>query len=175
MAEHMRIKGNQYAINRQYVTGNLVYSINVASPSPSPSPTCIYIYIYIYVSCGLRALISGCWLADLLIGPAGFVFDLDALQGTHFASRVSASILTALGMTELISHSVNDYRDRVLHLAADGQARRRIREKIADNLTREPLFDTPRFVRNLEKAYMEIWQRHRQGSRPSPLAIGEMP
>jgi protein O-GlcNAc transferase len=97
------------------------------------------------------------------------------LQGAHFASRVSASILTALGMTELITHSVNDYRDRVLHLAADGQARRRIREKIADNLTREPLFDTPRFVRNLEKAYMEIWQIHQQGSRPSPLAIREVP
>jgi protein O-GlcNAc transferase len=97
------------------------------------------------------------------------------LQGTHFASRVSASILTALGMTELITHSVNEYRDRALHLAADGQARRRIREKIADNRTREPLFDTPRFVRNLEKAYMKIWQIYQQGSRPSPLAIGEVP
>ena len=93
------------------------------------------------------------------------------LQGGHFASRVSASILSALGMAELITHTVSEYRDLALHLAVDGKALRRIREKIAYGRNREPLFDTPRFVRNLEKAYREMWRIQRRGDRPQAIEV----
>lgn len=95
------------------------------------------------------------------------------LQGAHFASRVSASILAALGMNELITHSMSDYRDRVMHLATDGQARRRIQEKIACNRNREPLFDTPRFVRNLEAAYREMLGIQIGGEQPRSIRVAE--
>jgi len=97
------------------------------------------------------------------------------LQGAHFASRVSASILSALGMVELITHTVNDYRELALHLASDGETLRRIRQKIAYNRHREPLFNTHRFVRNLERAFEDMWRIHQQGERPRPLAVGEVP
>ena len=96
------------------------------------------------------------------------------LQGSHFASRVSASMLSAIGMSELITHSLDDYRDLVLHLASESRERLRIRKKITDNLSRESLFDTPRFVRNLEKAYREMWRIHNLGRPPQPMAVGEM-
>ena len=93
------------------------------------------------------------------------------IQGGHFASRVSASILSALGMAELIAHTMSEYRDLALHLAADGKTLQRIREKIAYCRNREPLFDTPRFVRNLEKAYREMWRVHRRGDRPRAIEV----
>jgi predicted O-linked N-acetylglucosamine transferase (SPINDLY family) len=97
------------------------------------------------------------------------------LLGAHFASRVSASILSALGMTELITQTMNDYHNLTLNLAADSDALRRIREKIAYNRHRKPLFDTPRFARNLEKAYREMWRIYQRGGNPRPLTVEEMP
>lgn len=95
------------------------------------------------------------------------------LQGTHFASRVSASILSALGLDELITHDINGYRDLVLALAIDGKSRRGLRGKIAANRRRAPLFDTPRFVRNLEAAYREIWRIQISGEQPRTIRVTE--
>jgi protein O-GlcNAc transferase len=95
------------------------------------------------------------------------------LCGTHFASRVSASILTALGLEELITHSMGGYRDMVLALAGDAGLRRDLAEKIAANNGRAPLFDTPRFVRNLESVYREMWRRRVSGEAPRPIAVRE--
>ena len=96
------------------------------------------------------------------------------LQGNHFASRVSASILSALGMDELITHDMDSYQDLVLALAADGKSRRVLREKIAANRKWAPLFDTPRFVRNLEAAYREMWRIRIGGEQPCTIRVTEI-
>ncbi len=93
--------------------------------------------------------------------------------GDHFASRVSASLLTAVGMPELITHSIEEYESLALQLASRPDKLNILRQKLSELRLTSPLFDTPRFTRNLEKAYKQIWHRHLSGQKPSPVEIRE--
>lgn len=91
--------------------------------------------------------------------------------GTHFASRVSASILTAVGLPELICRSAAEYEDLAVRLSADREELKHIREKLAENRLKEALFDTPRFVRNLEGAYTAMWEIFKAGQSPRRIDV----
>lgn len=80
------------------------------------------------------------------------------IQGTHFASRMSASILTAVGLPELIAYSIEEYEEIAVQTALDRDRLAGLRQKLAKNRQTEPLFDTPRLTRNLEQAYSRMWQ-----------------
>ncbi len=92
-----------------------------------------------------------------------------ALRGRHLASRVSASLLGAVGLPELLAEDLEGYRARVLHYAQEPDALAALRAKLAANRTTAPLFDTPRLARNLEAIYRTIWRRHCAGEPPSLL------
>jgi predicted O-linked N-acetylglucosamine transferase (SPINDLY family) len=90
------------------------------------------------------------------------------LLGNHFASRVSASILTAIGLPELIAHNLQEYEALVLKFAKNPNELIRIRQKLAKHRLTESLFDTPRFVRDLEQAYQQIYRIFAAGKAPVP-------
>lgn len=94
-----------------------------------------------------------------------------ALLGRHFASRVSASVLKAVGLPELVASSLEEYQAIALRYARDPMALRALKAKLTRNRRTEPLFDTPRFARNLERAYRAIWRRHAAGLPPAMLEI----
>jgi predicted O-linked N-acetylglucosamine transferase (SPINDLY family) len=73
--------------------------------------------------------------------------------GDGFPGRVGASLLTAAGLPELITHSAEEYEATALALARDPARLRAIREKLVSNRVSAPLFDTARFTRGLEAAY----------------------
>ncbi len=95
------------------------------------------------------------------------------LQGSNFASRMSSSILTAIGLSELVVHSIEEYESLAIDLAHNPGKLQAIRQKLARNLTTEPLFDTPRFARNLEKAYREMWKIFMAGESPRQIEVVE--
>ena len=95
------------------------------------------------------------------------------LQGGHFASRVSASVLSAVRLPELITNSVGEYEALAVQLARSPAQLRAIRQRLAKNRLTEPLFDTPRFVRNLETAYNEIWNIFLSGEAPRQINVLE--
>ncbi len=97
------------------------------------------------------------------------------LLGAHFASRVSASLLYALGLPELVTHSIEDYRDLALRLAQNPGDLRALKEKLAKNRRAQPLFDTPRFAKNLEHAYQGMWETHLADKRPKPIQVSDRP
>jgi len=80
------------------------------------------------------------------------------LQGKHFASRVASSILTAIGLPELITYSLKEYEETAIQLAKNPKKLIKLKNKLAKNRLTQPLFDTPRFVKDLEKAYQEMWK-----------------
>jgi protein O-GlcNAc transferase len=95
------------------------------------------------------------------------------LQGSHFASRMSSSILSAVGLPELITYDIETYETLAVCLAQNPERLNSIRKKLAKNRLTKPLFDTLRFTRNLEKAYqkmMEIWQA---GDEPRQIDVIE--
>jgi protein O-GlcNAc transferase len=96
---------------------------------------------------------------------------LVALRGDTFVSRVSASLLTAAGLPELIATSLEDYARLAIRLATDRDEMARVRAHIAARRQNAGLFDTTRFTRNLEAAYLAISQRQREGLPPDHIAI----
>jgi predicted O-linked N-acetylglucosamine transferase (SPINDLY family) len=76
--------------------------------------------------------------------------------GETFASRVAGSLLTALGVPELIADSANAYHALALELAQDDSKRDLLRQKIIAQRHTAPLFDSLRFTRNLERAYDQM-------------------
>lgn len=96
------------------------------------------------------------------------------LQGDHFASRVSASLLTAFGLPELITQSMRDYKMLVRDLVRSPERLAVLRDRTAQLRLRSPLFDTDRFARDLERAYAEMWRRYENGEAPERLAVSEL-
>jgi predicted O-linked N-acetylglucosamine transferase (SPINDLY family) len=88
---------------------------------------------------------------------------LVALSGETFASRVSASILTAARLPELAVTSIAQYLALALKLADDHEALARLRVKVAQSRANSPLFDTAGFTRGLERAFLAIWKRYSAG------------
>jgi predicted O-linked N-acetylglucosamine transferase (SPINDLY family) len=82
---------------------------------------------------------------------------LITVPGTSFAGRVSASLLKALDLPELIARTFVEYEALVLKLARDTAALAAIRSKLAEHRKTHLPFDTARFTRNLESAYRSIW------------------
>jgi len=96
-----------------------------------------------------------------------------SLLGKHFASRVSASLLTAIGLPELITHSQKEYEKLAIDLATNPKKLDAIRYSLLSNRPTYPLFDTARFTKNLESAFETIWQRHQKGLFPEIVNIDD--
>jgi len=97
------------------------------------------------------------------------------LLGRHFASRVSASVLHAVGLPELVAHSLEEYKAIALRYARDPAALGALRAKLARNRRSEPLFDTARLVRALERGYRAMWRRHAAGAAPAAIDVEDEP
>lgn len=70
--------------------------------------------------------------------------------GRQFAARVTASLLTAVDMQELITTSREEYKEVVLKLALDPEYRHSIRSRLSKSIGSLPLYDTERHTRGLE-------------------------
>jgi predicted O-linked N-acetylglucosamine transferase (SPINDLY family) len=92
-------------------------------------------------------------------------------SGRSFPARVAGSLLRAVGLEELVTHSLAQYETLALELARDAQRLSAIRARLAAGREQLPLFDTPRFCRHLEQAYRRMWQRHRDGEPPVTFRV----
>lgn len=81
-------------------------------------------------------------------------------QGRHFASRVAASILSAIRMPDLVAPDIERYAKTAITLASNARLLEGIRARLAKNKTSAPLFDIDRYVKNLEAAYDDVWQTY---------------
>ena len=91
--------------------------------------------------------------------------------GRAFPGRVAASLLTAIGLPELVTHTLADYEDLALRLARDPQRLQVVRDKLQANRLTTPLFDSRRFTRHIESAFETMWRIHVAGESPQPFAV----
>lgn len=77
--------------------------------------------------------------------------------GETFASRVAGSVLSNAGLPELVTDSLAQYERLILELATHRERLAGIRRKVRENRDSCALFDTPRFVKHLERAYEEMF------------------
>ena len=91
--------------------------------------------------------------------------------GQAFPGRVAGSLLRAVGLPEMVTHSLADYETLALQLALDPLRLRAIREKLQVNRLTTALFDSRRFTRHLESAFETMWRMHLAGESPRPFAV----
>jgi predicted O-linked N-acetylglucosamine transferase (SPINDLY family) len=91
--------------------------------------------------------------------------------GTTFAGRVAASLLHAIGLPELVTDSLAQYEARAVELAEDAAALAALKRRLQDRRQTAALFDTGRFCRHLEAAYVSMWERQRQGAPAAGFAV----
>ncbi|MGD9365252.1 MAG: hypothetical protein PVH87_06115, partial [Desulfobacteraceae bacterium] len=94
-----------------------------------------------------------------------------SVKGAHFASRMSASILTAMGLEELITDDLKAYEETAVRIALDRDVQSSLKEKIEKNITIKPLFDTASFVKHLERAYEQMVAIAKLGKPPIKIDI----
>lgn len=92
--------------------------------------------------------------------------------GETYASRVGASLLRAVGLPELVVETTEAYEELALDFALNPEKLFRIKQKLEKSRFEAPLFDTPRFTKNLETAYEAVWARHQAGMAPDHILLG---
>lgn len=92
-------------------------------------------------------------------------------RGAAFAGRVAASLLTAVGLPELIVDQAEDYEALAIALATDRPRLAALRQRLEANLPTAPLFDTTAFTRGLEALYGKMVERRQAGLPPAALAV----
>jgi predicted O-linked N-acetylglucosamine transferase (SPINDLY family) len=95
--------------------------------------------------------------------------------GTTFAGRVAGSLLTAIGLPELITESLEDYAALALRLATDAPRLEAVRRKLDANRLTAPLFDTGSLARAIEAAFTSMRDRHAAGQPPQPFGVAPVP
>ena len=90
-------------------------------------------------------------------------------MGQSFASRIAASLLTAIDLPELITSSEEDYEAAAVSLATQAERLERIKEKLTRNRLTTPLYDAQRFAQHLEAAYQAMYERYQNDLAPDHL------
>jgi protein O-GlcNAc transferase len=91
--------------------------------------------------------------------------------GSTFAGRVAGSLLDAVGLPELVTHSLDEYEALALNLALEPALLADLKAKLARNRDTCSLFDTARFTRHIEAAYARMWERQQRGEPPASFTV----
>jgi protein O-GlcNAc transferase len=94
--------------------------------------------------------------------------------GESFAGRVAASLLTAIGLPEMIVPTMERFESLAIELATAPEMLSRVRERLAGNRSSAPLFDTKLFTRHLEIAYVAMAERVRAGFSPAHIEVAPL-
>ncbi|KAK7269108.1 hypothetical protein RIF29_21824 [Crotalaria pallida] len=90
------------------------------------------------------------------------------------ATRVAGSLCMATGLgEEMIVSSMKEYEERAVSLALNRPKLQSLTDKLKAVRMTCPLFDTARWVRNLERAYFKMWNMHCLGQRPQHFKVTE--
>jgi protein O-GlcNAc transferase len=93
--------------------------------------------------------------------------------GERFASRMSASMLSAMGIAELVAADLQDYAELAIALARRPDWVTELRVRLQRNCQTSPLFDEKRFAKNLERAFLTMFEIFRAGDEPQAIWLRE--
>jgi protein O-GlcNAc transferase len=97
-------------------------------------------------------------------------------MGNAFPARVAASLLHAIGLPELVTHSMADYEALAVALVADRPRLAALKAKLLANQKTHALFDTERFCHNMEATLLQLHAEHlASDAPPQPAAAAALP
>ena len=133
--------------------------------------------------CSYEAHLGRLGLADLFLDTTPYnagATASDALRvgvpvltwaGEPLASRMAGSLLRTVGLDELITWNYADYVRKAVDLLSRPEGLAELRARLAVNLRTTPLFNTARFCRHLDAAYIEMHERALRGESPQSFAV----
>jgi predicted O-linked N-acetylglucosamine transferase (SPINDLY family) len=84
--------------------------------------------------------------------------------GETYVSRMGASVVHAMGLGDLVADDLEGYYRTALRLARDRAALKEVRERLHSNRLSSVLFDSPRFTRQIEDVYRQMFDRYTRDS-----------
>ena len=110
---------------------------------------------------------TGC---DILWGGTPIV----TMAKERMASRVASSLLSAAELSDLITSSQEEYEELAVALALDMDKLWEIRKRLEAGRETCPLFDTARWVKNLETGFKLVWDNHEAGLPPDHIVVPDI-
>lgn len=92
----------------------------------------------------------------------------------RMACRVASSLLRAAELDEMVVSTLDEYEELAVTLATDLDKLYAIRRRLEDGRLSCPLFDTERWVRNLETGLTLAWDRHEAGLAPEHIDVPDI-
>ena len=80
-----------------------------------------------------------------------------SLQGERHSARVGASILSNIGLTELIARTPKAYIRKAIELALNCDRLQELRSGMRSRIASSPLTDAEGFARGMESVYDQVW------------------
>jgi predicted O-linked N-acetylglucosamine transferase (SPINDLY family) len=90
------------------------------------------------------------------------------VAGQARVSRMGLSLLTNLGLPQLVAQSFEEYRQIAIRLAGEPRQLADLRSGLRQRLLSSPIAQAQQFTRHLEAAYRETWRAHCGGRAATP-------
>ena len=93
------------------------------------------------------------------------------IKGNSFASRVASSLLSSVGLEELITKSGKEYEELAVKIAENKNFYKEIKDKLKKNIIDMPLFNSKLFTKKLETSYIEVYKNYNENIKPETIRI----
>ncbi|KAL2487105.1 putative UDP-N-acetylglucosamine--peptide N-acetylglucosaminyltransferase SPINDLY [Abeliophyllum distichum] len=93
------------------------------------------------------------------------------MGGLVHAHNVGVSLLTTVGLSNLVGKNEDEYVQLAVQLASDVTALSKLRMELRDLMLNSPLCDGPKFIQGLESTYRNMWRRYCKDDVPSLRCI----
>ena len=92
-------------------------------------------------------------------------------SGESYTSRMAGSLLSSIGLNNLITDTEEEYEKVALDLATNPDRLSNLRNELAKNILSKPLFKTQLFIDHLEKGYIQAYQNYLKGQKPQTIFV----
>ncbi|MEQ9466697.1 MAG: tetratricopeptide repeat protein [Ekhidna sp.] len=92
------------------------------------------------------------------------------IVGESVNARLGASFVQTAGLPELVVDNLDAYVKKAIEIGSGGKTGV-FRERLQSAKASSPLFDIPGATRNLEKAYLKMWEIHQSGEQPHDFRV----
>lgn len=100
-----------------------------------------------------------------------FPQDARSIATNKLASRVGASLLSAIGLDKLVCSDMAKYEDAMIKCALDKKWFDTVRQQLHSSKDTSPLFDTKRWIQNLEVAFESMVEQNLDGDIPDIVIL----
>lgn len=141
----------QYAIDMFVQRG--IEAGRIALLSSEPSPKHLESYNFVDIGMDTFPFNGGATTCEAMWMGVPVI----TLAGSAYHSRVGISLLSNVGLKDLVARTCEEYVDIAVNLAGDLKRLQSLREGLRDMMAQSPLTDAKKFTLELENCYRAIW------------------